>query len=79
MEDRFTFSEVAKRLGVSVGTVWRWHLYGCKGRRLKSFLIGGRRYCTRTQIEKFCGNGAAGKLSLTRSQASEIEDEGGEN
>lgn len=34
-------------------TVWRWVLYGCRGIKLDSFLVGGQRFTTRAAIEKF--------------------------
>lgn len=36
-----------------VSTVWRWCLKGCKGVRLESICIGGKRFVTATAIEKF--------------------------
>lgn len=36
-----------------VSTLWRWCLKGCKGVRLKSICIGGKRFVTMTAIEQF--------------------------
>lgn len=37
----------------AVTTVWRWCLKGCRGVRLESVCIGGRRYVTIPAIERF--------------------------
>ncbi len=34
-------------------TVWRWHLRGIKGVRLKTLVVGGRRYTTAAFLEDF--------------------------
>lgn len=54
-EERYTFTEIASQAHVSISTVWRWHLKGVKGRKLESKLIGGRRFVTATQKQKFFG------------------------
>jgi len=36
-----------------VSTLWRWCLKGCKGVRLDSICIGGKRFVTVAAIEKF--------------------------
>lgn len=36
-----------------VSTLWRWCLKGCKGVRLDSLCIGGKRFVTATAIERF--------------------------
>lgn len=36
-----------------VSTLWRWCLKGCKGVRLESVCIGGKRFVTVTAIERF--------------------------
>ena len=56
LNEFYTFSQVAKLARVSTSSVWRWHLTGVKGRKLDSFLLGGRRYVTRQQLEKFCSH-----------------------
>ena len=50
---RLTLAHIARREGVAISTVWRWTLKGVKGRRLKSFLIGGRRYVNPADWEAF--------------------------
>lgn len=52
-KERLTLNEVAKRLKVHIATVYRWTLQGVRGRRLSSFLIGGRRYITLSDLEWF--------------------------
>lgn len=36
-----------------VSTLWRWCLKGCKGVKLESICIGGKRFVTATAIENF--------------------------
>ena len=51
--ERFTLAQVAERLGVHLTTVWRWALNGVRGRRLRSHLVGGRRYVTAGDLDLF--------------------------
>jgi hypothetical protein len=37
----------------NVATLWRWCLKGCRGIRLNSYVIGGRRFTDRASIEEF--------------------------
>lgn len=43
----------------SLATVWRWVLKGCNGIRLDSVMIGGRRFVTVEQIERFIAESTA--------------------
>jgi len=52
-EERISFIELAKREKVHVVTVWRWSLRGCKGHRLESMVVGGRRYTTLPAYERW--------------------------
>jgi len=52
-KERLTLAQIAQEQDVSVSTTWRWTLKGVKGRRLKSFLVGGRRYVTRRDLSDF--------------------------
>jgi hypothetical protein len=36
-----------------VATIWRWCLKGCHGVKLESICIGGKRFVTRSAIERF--------------------------
>jgi hypothetical protein len=40
-------------LPISPATCWRWALRGVRGRRLETFLIGGRRYTSREAVDRF--------------------------
>ena len=53
LDERETLNQVAKRLKVHVATVYRWTLQGVRGKRLRSFLIGGRRYVALADLEHF--------------------------
>jgi excisionase family DNA binding protein len=53
IDERLTLNEVAKYLKVHVATVHRWIFQGVRGKRLTSFLIGGRRYVALADLEHF--------------------------
>ena len=53
LNERLTLNQVAKQLDVHIGTVHRWTLRGVRGKRLRSFLVGGRRYISRSDLERF--------------------------
>ena len=50
-------NEVARRLGVHTSSVWRWKLRGSGGRKLRTFLVGGRRYVLIADLEAFLAAG----------------------
>ena len=52
-DERLSLNEVAKHLKVHVATVHRWIFQGVRGKRLKSFLIGGRRYIAVSDLHDF--------------------------
>lgn len=58
-ERPISLEDACKYLGNVMGkrpaitTVWRWCLKGCRGVRLQSVCIGGRRYVTIPAIERF--------------------------
>ncbi|MFO0788181.1 MAG: DUF1580 domain-containing protein [Pirellulales bacterium] len=45
-ETKISIAALARREGVSLPTPWRWCVKGIGGRRLESFMLGGRRYTT---------------------------------
>ena len=51
--ERLSLNEVAKQLNVHISTVFRWSFRGVRGRRLKSFLVGGRRYVDADDLAQF--------------------------
>ena len=51
--EQLTLKQVAKHLRVHIATVYRWTLRGVRGRRLKSFLVGGRRYVDADDLAQF--------------------------
>jgi excisionase family DNA binding protein len=71
---RLTVNQVAKRLNVHSGSVYRWTLKGVRGRRLPSFLIGGRRYIAIADLEKFLSP-AAQSVSNVDSQRTKLAQE----
>lgn len=52
-EQRLSLSALAARESVNVSTVWRWCLRGCRGAKLESFAIGGRRYTSGEAFSRF--------------------------
>lgn len=52
---------VAAHVGVHLATAWRWVLRGVRGRRLRSVLIGGRRYVLRADLAAFLGDAVNGQ------------------
>jgi hypothetical protein len=51
--DRYSVAQAASRTGVHVSTLHRWHLRGVRGRRLRTVLIGGRRYVLASDLNRF--------------------------
>lgn len=52
-ESRMSFGRLAKELGISTPTVWRWSRSGVRGVVLESFVSGGRRFTSREAYERF--------------------------
>ena len=52
-EERISLNALVKCEGVHVCTVWRWCLHGCKGHRLESFNVGGRKFTTLLAYERW--------------------------
>ena len=52
-EPRLSLKQVAKLLDKNISTIHRWRLRGARGRKLPTFLIGGRRYVLREELEAF--------------------------
>lgn len=53
----FSMRQVAARLDVHVATAFRWAMHGVRGRKLKTYMLGGRRYVRHESLEEFL-NGA---------------------
>jgi hypothetical protein len=51
--ERLTMTQAARLLRVHVTTAWRWALRGARGRRLRTVLIGGRRWILKTDLVAF--------------------------
>ena len=58
LEDCLTLKEVASQLRVHISTVHRWALRSVRGRRLKSHLIGGRRFVFLSDLNDFLHSSA---------------------
>jgi len=54
-EQLLTLSQAARSLPgkVNVSTLWRWYQRGCRGVRLETVVIGGRRYTSKEALERF--------------------------
>lgn len=58
LEHCVTLKEVASQLRVHISTVHRWALRSVRGRRLKSHLIGGRRFVFLSDLNDFLHSSA---------------------
>lgn len=50
---RLSMREASQHVNVHVATIWRWALHGVRGRRLRTFLLGGRRYVVLSELDAF--------------------------
>ena len=55
--ERASLNQVASELKVHVATVWRWAMKGVRGQRLRTVMVGGRRYVERCELERFLNEG----------------------
>ncbi len=69
---RLTVGDVAQRLQVHIATVWRWVHQGVRGRRLKSRLLGGRRYLLEQDLDAFLATEQQDPFSLDRNHRADI-------
>ncbi len=61
---RLSINEAARRLGVHTSSLWRWILTGTRGRKLRTFLVGGRRYVLVADLEAFLASGLTSPQSI---------------
>lgn len=54
---RLSLTKAAQRLNKNVATVWRWAAHGVRGRKLRTILVGGRRYVLIADLEEFLQGG----------------------
>jgi hypothetical protein len=62
LRKRKTLLEVAEEVGIHESTVGRWITYGVRGRKLRSVMIGGRRYVLPSDLDLFLEQGTEEKL-----------------
>jgi len=71
-QERLTLAEVASRVRVHISTVYRWTYHGVRGNRLRSFLVGGRRFVLPDDLQEFLNSGRVSgempSLSLAKRQ-----------
>jgi len=82
-EAPITFNQAARFLPEdcrpAMSTWWRWWRRGVRGIRLRTLVIGGRRYTTRAAVEEFAGkltahaNGERVEMRTPRQRARDIE------
>jgi transposase len=70
-QERLSLKQVATRLCVHVTTVWRWTLYGVRGKRLRTHMVGGRRYVAVSDLEAFLEEDPERADSASRKAAAE--------
>ena len=56
-QERLTLADVASRFRVHISTVYRWTYRGVRGNRLRSFLVGGRRFVLPDDLQEFLDSG----------------------
>jgi hypothetical protein len=54
--ERISLTTLARQQGVNVSTVWRWCRRGCRGHRLESFNVGGKRFTTVPAYQRWLAN-----------------------
>lgn len=61
-EQLLSFTEAAKSFPSrpNVATLWRWRTAGCRGVKLETVLIGGKRYTSREALQRFVDATTAG-------------------
>jgi hypothetical protein len=54
-EQLLTFTQAAKLLPgrPNVATLWRWRTAGCRGVKLETVLVGGKRYTSQEALQRF--------------------------
>jgi len=52
-ENRVSMTQLARQMGVTIPTIWRWRQRGIRGIKLETFLIGGRRFTTTEAHRRF--------------------------
>ena len=50
--ERISINAAAKRLGLHVGSIFRWASRGVRGRKLPTILVGGRRFVLVSDLEE---------------------------
>lgn len=61
LRKRMTLMEVAEEVGIHESTVGRWITYGVRGRKLRSVMVGGRRYVLPSDLDLFLEQGTEEK------------------
>jgi hypothetical protein len=80
-EDTVTLTDASKIIPgrPHSSTIWRWHQHGCRGVKLETVVIGGRRFTSREAIKRFIAkttaarDGDAEAISPTRRRQAAIE------
>jgi Protein of unknown function (DUF1580) len=75
-----TFTEAAKLLPgrPNVATLWRWRTVGCRGVKLETVLVGGKRFTSREALQRFvdattaAGDGTESKPRTNRQREASI-------
>ena len=65
-EPRISLNALARREGVHLSTCWRWCLRGCKGHKLESFNVGGKKFTTLPAYERWLAKINGAKMSAAQ-------------
>jgi len=73
-----SLTELARAIGVSSSSVWRWSQRGVRGIRLETYCVGGRRFVDPRAYDRFClqctavSSGKTPEIRTNRQRATEI-------
>ena len=81
-EQLLTLTQATKELPgrPNVATLWRWRTSGCRGVRLETVMVGGKRMVSREALQRFveattaAADGVQVKPQTNRSRAKSIDD-----
>ena len=70
-EDTVTLTEATKIIPgrPCASTIWRWYQRGCRGIRLETSVIGGRRFTSREAITRFIESTTAARDGIDPGRA----------
>jgi hypothetical protein len=71
-DTRRSLSQLAAYLNVHLATTWRWTLKGVKGRKLRTVMVGGRRFVLQSDLDKFLAQDQPSSPSPDRDRRADV-------